>query len=142
MVVRTVVHFEIPADDVRRLSVFYRRVFGWTFDRAGVPGLEYWRITTGPPGKSVGGGMFRRSSPNERPRNFVCVDRIDRTIAAFLAAGGTELTGKMEVPGMGTSFVGEDPEGNVIALWEPTRTRARRPPARGAAPRTRGRRGR
>ena len=127
MVVRTIVHFEIPADDVRRLAGFYRKVFGWKFARAGIPGLDYWRITTGPPGRSVGGGMFRRSSPNERPRNFVCVDRIDRTIAAFLAAGGTEVTGKMEVPGMGYSFIGEDPEGNVIALWEPTRPR---PPGR------------
>ena len=119
MVVRTVVHFEIPANDIERLSRFYHKCFGWTFKEVGMPGLEYWIISTGPRGKSVGGGMFRKESPDQRPRNFIAVDRIDPAIRTFRAAGGTQIVGKMEVPGMGWSFIGADPEGNVIALWEP-----------------------
>ena len=34
LVVKTVVHFERPADDVNRLSKFYKDVFGWKFEKA------------------------------------------------------------------------------------------------------------
>jgi len=132
MVVRTVVHFEIPAKDAEKLAAFYGSVFGWKFEKAPMPGMDYWLITTGPRGKSVGGGMFVRSGPDDRPRNFILVEEIDAAIRAFRDAGGTEVVGKMEVPGMGYSFIGADPEGNHIALWEaimPTRRAARRRPA-------------
>ncbi len=127
MVVKTIVHFEIPANDLERLSAFYRNVFGWRFKNAGMPGMEYWLIATGPAGRSIGGGMYPRMSPDERPRNYVAVDKIDPAIETFKAAGGTEVVGKMEVPGMGWSFIGADPEGNILALWEPARARPARP---------------
>jgi uncharacterized protein len=131
MVVKTIVHFEIPAADAGRLSEFYARVFGWRFEKTPIPGMDYWMISTGPQGKSVGGGMYVKTSSEDRPRNFVQVDSIDPAIAEFKAAGGREVTPKMEVPEMGWSFIGADPEGNVIALWEakmraaPPRRRAR-----------------
>lgn len=137
MVVKTIVHFEIPANDVERLSRFYQECFDWKFEKSPMPGFDYWLIATGPRGKSVGGGMYRRTSPDERPRNFIAVDAIDTAIRTFTAAGGTQLVGKMEVPGQGWSFIGADPEGNVVALWEPAMT-PRAPRAR-PAPRRRGR---
>ncbi len=106
-----------------------------------MPDMDYRLISTGPRGKSVGGGMYRRMGAEDRPRNFVSVDRIDEAIARFQQAGGAQIVPKMEVPGMGWSFIGADPEGNVIALWEarmpsaqPRRRRAR---TRAAAPRRR-----
>ena len=130
MVVQTIVHFEIPATDVEKLAEFYRRVFGWKFDKQAMPGMDYWLISTGPRGQSVGGGMYRKTSPEERPRNFVLVGSIDPAIARFKAAGGTEVVGKMEVPGMGFSFIGADPEGNPVALWEATMSPPSPPPAK------------
>lgn len=118
MVVKTIVHFEIPASDPEKLSRFYSDVFGWKFEKAPMPGMEYWLITTGPRGKSVGGGMYPKMGPDDRPRNFVNVENIDSAIQAFKSAGGSQVVEKMEVPGMGFSFIGADPEGNVIALWE------------------------
>lgn len=119
MVIRTVVHFEIPASDMQMLSTFYEQVFGWKFRRDTMPsGMEYWLITTGPQGKSVGGGMYKKSGPEERPRNYILVDRIDDAIEKFKSAGGTEVVGKMQVPDMGWSFIGADPEGNVVGLFE------------------------
>lgn len=128
MGIRTVVHFEIPADDVDKLSRFYTEVFGWEFRKAEMPGMEYWLISTGPEGKSVGGGMYKKRGSDERPRNFIAVDSIDPAIASFKAAGGSEIVGKMEVPGMGWSFIGADPEGNVLALWEPAMPAPQRRP--------------
>jgi hypothetical protein len=115
----TIVHFEIPANDIERLKRFYSECFGWEFRNSGMPGMEYWLISTGPQGESIGGGMYVRMAPEERPRNFINVADIDEAIARFKAAGGIELVGKAEVPGQGFSFIGADPEGNPIALWEP-----------------------
>jgi uncharacterized protein len=127
MVIKTVVHFEIPAGDLGKLRKFYSDVFGWKFEKAPMPDMEYWMITTGPRNRSVGGGMYEKNNENDRPRNFIGVEEIDKAIESFKAAGGTELVGKQEVPGMGWSFIGTDPEGNTIALWEAaTRRQARR----------------
>lgn len=118
MSARTIVHFEIPANDAAKLSKFYSDVFGWKFKKTEMEDMDYWMISTGPPGKSVGGGMYKRKGPQDTPRNFIGVKGIDKYIAAFKAAGGRELVPKMEVPSMGWSFIGADPEGNLIALWE------------------------
>jgi uncharacterized protein len=137
-VVPTIVHFEIPADDVGSLSKFYSEVFGWKFEKAPMPEMEYWMITTGPRGKSVGGGMYKKMA-REGPRNFIAVTDIDEAITKFSKAGGREMVGKQEVPGMGWSYIGSDPEGNVIALWEAamTATSRRRPNRRTSKKRSR-----
>ena len=82
--------------------------------------MDYWMISTGPRGKSVGGGMYKRTGATDVPRNYINVDKIDKHIEAFKNAGGREVVGKMEVPSMGWSFIGADPEGNLIALFEAT----------------------
>jgi len=130
MVTRTVVHFEIPAHDAAKLSKFYSDVFGWKFEKVSMPGMDYWLITTGPRNKSVGGGMYLKTGPQDLPRNFIGVDDIDKAIEAFEAAGGSEMAGKMEVPNMGWSFIGADPEGNPIAMFEPVMPAGRASPAR------------
>ena len=118
MVVRTVVHFEIPANDVERLSKFYKDVFGWKFKKTPMPDFDYWMISTAPDGKSVGVGMYKKMDAQDGPRNFIQVGEIDSAIATFKRAGGKEIMGKQEVP-KGFTFLGADPEGNVIGLFEP-----------------------
>jgi uncharacterized protein len=120
MVIKTVVHFEIPANDLAKLSKFYSEVFGWKFDKTQMSDIDYWTISTGPRGKSVGGGMYKRTGATDVPRNYINVDKLDRHIEAFKDAGGREVVGKMEIPKMGWSFIGADPEGNLIALFEAT----------------------
>jgi uncharacterized protein len=128
MVTKTVVHFEIPANDPETLSRFYSEVFGWKFEKTPMGEMSYWVISTGPRGKSVGGGMYKKTEPGELPRNYIGVKGIDKHIETFKNAGGKELVGKMEIPEMGWSFIGTDPEGNLIALYEamPPRRSTRR----------------
>lgn len=83
--------------------------------------MEYWLIRTGPPEETVGGGMYAKMDVNDLPRNYIGVDSIDEAIKKFKSAGGTETVGKQEVPGVGWSFIGRDPEGNPIALFETIR---------------------
>jgi len=45
----TIVHFEIPADDVERSKNFYTDLFGWKIENWPGPvsqDMEYWMITT------------------------------------------------------------------------------------------------
>ena len=47
----TIVHFEIPADDVERSRKFYSDLFGWKIEKfpgqtGGSEDMEYWLITT------------------------------------------------------------------------------------------------
>jgi uncharacterized protein len=119
MSTRTIVHFEIPAKDLKKLSAFYQKAFGWKFKDSGMEGMQYWLITTGPRGKSVGGAMYTKMGKEDGPRNYIGVPKIDAAIKQFKAAGGKEMMGKQEIPGVGWSFLGKDPEGNQIALFQP-----------------------
>ena len=39
-----VVHFEIPADDMKRAQDFYKNLFGWKISE--VPGVNYYFVIT------------------------------------------------------------------------------------------------
>jgi len=43
----TIVHFEIPANDLEKLKKFYSDLFGWKFEKFPGP-AEYWSIITVP----------------------------------------------------------------------------------------------
>ena len=68
MVIKTIVHFEIPAKDAARLSKFYSDCFGWKFEKVPMPDFDYWLISTGPEGQSVGGGMYKKTEARDGPR--------------------------------------------------------------------------
>jgi len=116
---RPIVHFEIPAGDMERLKKFYTECFGWVFTNAQMPGIEYWLFTTGK--NSPAGGMYRKQEANEHPRNYVHVEAIDDAIRVFQGAGGTIMVSKQEIPGVGFTAIGLDPEGNAVGLFEPVK---------------------
>ena len=64
----TLVHFEIPANDVEKLTRFYEALFGWKITQASGP-IDYWVIQTVPvdsqgmlirPG--VNGGLYKKQA--------------------------------------------------------------------------------
>ena len=69
----TVVHFEIPAEDVERARKFYSTLFGWKIQRAEVKvdgdTMDYWMISTSGDSNeksSLGGGLMKRTIPNNQ----------------------------------------------------------------------------
>ncbi|MCL5949213.1 MAG: VOC family protein [Candidatus Bathyarchaeota archaeon] len=121
----TIMHFEIPADDVEKLKAFYTQVFGWTITQAGGP-IEYWIIQTVPvdpkgmllrPG--VNGGMYKRLSPESKPINYIAVESITDFLDKIVKLGGKVTQAKQEVPEVGWIAAAEDPEGNAFALLQP-----------------------
>ena len=120
----TIVHFEIPADDVEKLKKFYSGLFGWKIEKTAGP-VEYWMIETVPvdekgnavrPG--VNGGIMKRQHPEHKPVNYVAVESIDDYLKKIEALGGKMIVSKMEVPGVGWWALALDPEGNQFAILE------------------------
>jgi len=120
----TIVHFEIPADDVEKLRKFYSALFGWKIEKMPGP-VEYWGIATVPvdekgmpqrPG--VNGGMMKRQNPEHKPVNYIAVESVDEYVKKIEALGGRVIVPKMEVPGIGWWALALDPEGNQFAIMQ------------------------
>jgi hypothetical protein len=74
----TIVHFEIPSDDIERSKKFYNELFGWKIEKLASAGnsqltsaadgqpMEYWMVTTidDKGNKALGGGMMKRQMPD------------------------------------------------------------------------------
>lgn len=111
----TVVHFEIPADDIGRAKSFYHDLFGWEINP--IPEMEYWMITTSGE-KPVNGGMMSRMDPHQKITNYIDVASVDDYAAKVEKLGGKIVVPKMAVPGMGYYAVCLDTENNPFGLWE------------------------
>ena len=84
MVIPTIVHFEIPSDDVDRSKAFYKDLFGWNIESwpggdtgGGAEGMEYLLITTTDSNgnKALSGGMMKRQNPQqEGMANYIDVN--------------------------------------------------------------------
>jgi uncharacterized protein len=126
---RKVVHFEIPAADLDRAKNFYGSIFGWQLQSMPMQGGEYTLIRTTPvdektqmptePG-SINGGMMERDERTPSPVITIDVDAIEDALHDIEAAGGSTVTPRTAIPGMGAFAYFRDPEGNVLGLWEST----------------------
>ncbi|MEZ0235718.1 MAG: VOC family protein [Actinomycetota bacterium] len=123
---RKVVHFEIPADDVERAKSFYGSVFEWDLNTMQMDEGEYTIATTTPVDESmmptepggINGGLMRRSDETPSPVITIDVDDIEQSLKNVEAAGGSTVTPRTPIPGMGAFGYFKDPEGNVMGLWE------------------------
>jgi uncharacterized protein len=114
---RSIVHFELAADDVEKLAAFYRGVFDWKINKES-DGMEYWLINTGEGEGGPNGGMMKKMMPSSSILDYFAVESVDEFSKKVTSLGGKVLEGKRPVPKMGWFAVCQDPEGNVFALWE------------------------
>ncbi len=123
-----VVHFEIPTDDVARAREFYGSIFGWQLqDMQGEAMGGYTLALTTPvdqatqvptePG-AINGGLMKRSADLPTPVITIEVDAIDDALKQVESAGGTVVSPRSEIPGLGAYAYFKDTEGNVLGLWE------------------------
>jgi predicted enzyme related to lactoylglutathione lyase len=111
----TIVHFEIPADNVERARTFYSKLFGWEIQE--IPGMNYWMISTDGE-KPLGGGMMKRQNPGQTIVNYVNVPSVDKYAAEIEKLGGKIIFPKTAVPNMGYFAICQDTENNCFGLWE------------------------
>ena len=125
----TIVHFEIPADDIERSKKFYSDLFGWKIEKwpgtdsgssSSSSDMEYWTITTTDDkgNKALGGGMMKRQGPQQPIINYIDVKSVDEYSSKVQRLGGKVHVPKMAVPGMGYLAVCLDTENNAFGIWE------------------------
>jgi predicted enzyme related to lactoylglutathione lyase len=119
------IHFEIHASDPERVQDFYRKLFGWQFQKWEGP-MEYWLVTTGPDAEpGINGGLLRRQGPQaaegQGVNAYVCtvgVDSVNKALGTAGELGGTMAVPKMPVPGMGWLAYVKDPDGNIVGMMQ------------------------
>jgi uncharacterized protein len=122
----TLVHFEIPSDDLERSRKFYSELFGWNFEKWSGPeslpeGMEYLVITTKDDkgNKSIGGGMMKRqNSEQQGMTNYIDVKSVDEHSDRVMQLGGKVVIPKKTIAGMGYFAVCLDTENNTFGIWE------------------------
>lgn len=124
----SVVHFEMPYDDPKRVAKFYKSAFGWQMQMLGEDMGDYVLATTvetgekGPkrPG-AINGGFYPKKPdwPMQYPSVVIAVDDMKKAVKNVAKSGGKVLGEPMEIPGVGqyVSFV--DTEGNRVSMLQP-----------------------
>lgn len=126
-----VTHFEIPVEDMERAKRFYSEVFDWKIMEwpAETPEEEYTMVIGAKTDKNgmivekgaINGGMIMREKPLMHPIITIEVEDIDDALKTVKKRGGKVTMKKMVMEGMGAYAYFEDPEGNVMGLWQSTR---------------------
>ncbi len=127
-----VVHFEMPAQDKKRMADFYENVFGWKTEMLGPEMGEYVLVFTAESDETgrpknpgvINGGFFTKceDNPAEYPSVVIAVEDIKEHMKNVEKAGGKVLGEPMEIPGVGqyVSFI--DTEGNRVSMLQPSRS--------------------
>jgi uncharacterized protein len=125
-----VVHFEMPAEDRKRMADFYTKVFGWKTQQLGEDMGNYVLATTtdsdenGPkkPG-AINGGFFQKTDdkPAQYPSVVIAVDDIKERINRVEKSGGKVLGEPLNIPGIGLYVSFFDTEGNRVGMIQPVR---------------------
>ncbi len=118
----SVVHFEIPADDVARAQKFYSQLFGWQIEKfSGPTPMEYWEVTTSTEKGEMGllgGGLMQRQMPEQHITIYINVPSVADYVDKVKKLGGQVVVPKTAVPEMGYFAVCVDPENNGFGIWE------------------------
>lgn len=116
--------FEMPADDVARVSAFYSKVFGWATPPMGDDAAFALTVAADQDGNptekgGINGGFHKRQSTSDaRPVVHIHVDDIDAKLKAVEAAGGQVIQPRTEVGEYGLSMaLFSDTEGNVMGVY-------------------------
>jgi uncharacterized protein len=121
-----VVHFEIGAADDRPLLAFYSELFGWGL-RA-FPGMNYTLVDTRG-GGGINGGIGKSGTGEAWVAFYVEVDDPQAYLDKAGALGATTVVPVIELPGMATFAMFDDPDGLLVGLvhGEEAPQAARRP---------------
>ena len=129
-----VTHFQMPAEDQKRISEFYTQAFGWQAKQLGPEVGNYVVVTTAESDPNTGrprspgtinGGFFKKTKDDQHPSVVIAVEDIRQAMKRVDAAGGKVLGGMRgpgepdEIPGVGLFAAFKDTEGNLVGMLQP-----------------------
>ena len=123
-----VVHFEMPAEDRKRMAGFYSKVLGWKTEQLGEEMGDYVLVTTsdvdqnGRPvdAGTINGGFYQKKDDTAPyPSLVIAVEDIKESMMEIEKAGGKVLGEPAEIPGYGLYVSFTDSENNRVSLMQP-----------------------
>ena len=122
-----VIHFEMPAEDRKRMIGFYASVFGWEIQQLGPEMGDFVLVTTTEsddnvpkkPG-TINGGFYQKTGDiGQTTTVTIQVDDIKAHMKKIEAAGGKIPGEPMDIPGVGWFASFFDTEGNRVNILQP-----------------------
>lgn len=122
----SIVHFEIPSDDLEESKKFYAKAFDWDIREDKMSdGSAYVSATTAPTGEdlipkkpgSINGALIKRDEKLKAPVITIAVESVEKAIEKVEEAGGKVVVPVATLEGVGEYAYVADPAGNVIGLW-------------------------
>jgi predicted enzyme related to lactoylglutathione lyase len=108
-----VIHWEIAAQDRKKLQEFYASLFGWKVNDDNPMG--YGLVDTAAGG--INGGIMQcQGSQPSYVTFYVHVDDPAATLAKVASLGGKTCLPPTPIPNVGTIGMFQDPEGHVIGI--------------------------
>lgn len=124
-----VVHFEMAAENGKRMSEFYTKVFGWQTQQLGEEMGGYILASTTETGSNgmpknpgtINGGFYQKTDDpvSNNPSVVISVDDINEAIGKIKSSGGKVLGDVQEIPGIGKYISFLDTEGNRVGALQP-----------------------
>jgi predicted enzyme related to lactoylglutathione lyase len=124
-----VVHFEMPAENTKRMADFYTKVFGWQAQVMGEDMGNYVVVTTSEldstgrpktPGTINGGFYPKQPSAAPFPSVVIAVDDVHESMKMITASGGKTIGEPVNIPGVGLWVSFTDTEGNRVSILQPS----------------------
>jgi uncharacterized protein len=115
----SIVHFEVPSEDVEKAQEFYREVFDWKFEKDEY--TDYWMIYTKDEQDNDGlaGGLYKKGV--DQPigvMNYIDADDIAGTLKKIEKKGGKVIVPQSPIPKVGYFGIFQDPSGNTFGLFK------------------------
>jgi predicted enzyme related to lactoylglutathione lyase len=125
----SIVHFEMPFKDGRRMADFYTKAFGWQTQQMDEKFGNYIVATTTESDQKTGrpkspgainGGFYPQMKDGPQcPSVVVGVDDIKASVKKVTEAGGKVIGEPMDIPGVGLYVSFYDTEGNRVSMLQP-----------------------
>lgn len=107
-----VVHFEIQSNKHEEIQKFYGDLFGWHIEQTP---MDYGIVDTHTE-NGIGGGIGGTNGGPNRVTFYVESEDIHGSLKKANELGGKTVMDVMDIPGMVTMALFEDPEGNVVGI--------------------------
>lgn len=124
-----VVHFEMAAENGKRMAEFYSKVFGWQTQQLGEDMGNYILASTTETGNdgmpknpgAINGGFYQKMDDPalNHPSVVIAVDDINESIEMIKNNGGKISGDVQEIPGIGKYISFHDTEGNRVGMLQP-----------------------
>jgi len=109
-------HEHVSADPTQAQD-FYGQLLGWEYEVFKPGEVDYAMILSG---GQMHGGFVNVQVPHPHWVGNVQVESADATVDKVSAAGGSLVNGPMDIPEVGRHAVVRDPQGAVVALFQPS----------------------